>query len=247
MSDSDDTDVLLLVPPDAFVINSPPCVSPIDQERAVNYQNDIIARPIESFVNIMENGYTNSSPSKYRPYQSIFSTNRNNEFSPFTFSELTAEKTSNNKIGTWPPRNDDFLQNTFDKHKTKTSDMVTRETSKCEQITNRVNEKFSNAEEERGQSPKFSLRQVDKLLSEMEKTRAEIKSKLQTNKNKIHEMRREYTSTNNADASFNNNRDVISSTQHEIFGASKQGNNEHNATKKPLNTTMDVLTPRCVF
>lgn len=241
MSDSDDTDVLLLVPPDFFVINSPRCASPIDEECSVNCAGDILTRHVETFVDIMEDGFTNTSPFRYRSYKSVFPANRNNQFSPIKCSDSSVEKAKN------PNVNEEFFQNNF--NRTERPDVLVSDTTKPEKLTGRLNENGPNVENESGQSPKFSLRQVDKLLSEMEKTRAEIKNKLQANKSKIHEMRREYASNNSGEALHRKNRNVIvSSTRNEISSSSKHENtNDYNGTRKVMNTDLSVLTPRYVF
>lgn len=246
MSDSDDTDVLLLVPPDFFVIQSPSCLSPIDQE--CSGKSNVSSRRIEIFGSSMENALIDSSPLPYRSHQSTVPVNRNNEFSPIIRSDLTTEKTDSDQISSWSLRNDEFFQNTFDKCKSMLSDVIVSDTLKCENIRNKNSESCAIAKNDSCQSPKFSLRQVDKLLSEMEKTRAEIKNKLQTNKNKIHEMRREYTfnkNTNQSSNFSNNNTSLIQSTKNGASNFSKPGNsNDFSFTKKPLNIDVDSITPR---
>lgn len=262
MSDSDDTDFLLLIPPDFFVLRSPPCVSPVNCLNSVNEINlqSVPSHHAESlFFDSMENRSVTSGSLRAKSYQSSYSRNRNNEL-PLTLFDLSAETPDrrSNMPNSWPPKNDDFIHNSIEKSKDDflRSRISTPSTSPGDFSKP---DKFINRTIEGAETEKFSLRQVDKVLSEMEKTRAEIKSKLLSNKNKIHEMK-EYSSGNSADESLLRNKCTASHrrdalpTSGSVMNTEFQGkdqvdsrgssdsNEQLNVIKKQLNVDTNLMS-----
>lgn len=221
MSDSDDTDFLLLIPPDFFVLRSPSCISPVNYINGaseISFHNIPYSKAKDPYGTVpvfdsMENEYLNNSLVKTRSYLSSSSKELNSDIFPLTTYDLRTEKTdTKNHVSTWPLKTDEFIcrsvdtsEKDFNRFKKSTHSVNnTYDSSKAGQLANKM---FEGSEIE---TSKFNLREVDKLLGEMEKTRTEIKNKLLSNKNKIIEMRKEHSNDFNANESVNSS----DTTQH---------------------------------
>lgn len=190
MSDSDDTDFLLFIPPNFFNISSPECFSPLD--RSAYLEVDLgtcssIRLPIHSLGN-MENkspflNRINGKPPLYSREQNDAPSSMNAlDLSPFR-----EDLRKTNMCNTWPAKNNEV-----------STAWNTAKTSDLSYVNNKLTGSIQSSPSKiDNRSSKFSVSQVDQLLLEMEKTRAEIKNKLQSNKSKIFELRRESHNTVN--------------------------------------------------
>lgn len=200
MSDTDDTDYLLLIPPDFFIVNLSECESPnFDSsfgkdsgiETAVNY----LANRVEDLydrLSVMENvspGRLDDFRDKY--YQEPSTPNHN-----VFLDKKAVEKCCN----TWPLKMDDFQTSLHDRFKNsdffKTSTPNLANKNSTHKPTSEMHKQLNDSvctENGTCTSSKFNLYQVDKLLSEMEKTRSEIKNKLQSNKKQISLMKNHFS------------------------------------------------------
>ncbi len=196
MSDTDDTDFLLFIPPDFFVIRSPECLSPVNYHSSweegdksiANWVRETENHSIYSSFVTMEAA---STPSKFVALQTNF-TSRKDRDEPLSLQALQSSPRENicsNVCNTWPIKINDF-DKSVDVHSSTSANSFKANGNR---VAN-ASENTPNAQN--GGGSKFNLFQVDQLLNEMEKTRREIKNKLQSNKNKIYEMRREYSGAN---------------------------------------------------
>lgn len=198
MSESDDTDYLLLIPPDFFTVN----VS--DQESLTNEnfrENSRIEAAVSVLANRVEDIYDRlaimetTSPSRssslheHSLYTSPF--HAKNELLP------SSDKCYGNRLSlcnTWPIKADGA---SLMKAKYKMSDISS--------LSGTDSSKGTNAEL-LYPSSKFNLYQVDKLIRQMEETRAEIRGKLQLNRKQISLLKNRFPNREKSlDESFNQN------------------------------------------
>lgn len=256
MSDTDDTDFLLLIPPDFFVVRSPRCISPF--YHSTNFETDVKIFPdtynfqdiILNFKN-MENESTSCS-NKYQneSYEILNKCNNSNNESLTSgcFNSSFVGKQIEQKVNTSQLKTDIFTQGEFlaEKSIRHYSDASTK-LKQNNKILSNMDSSNNNSEHE-VELKKFSLCQVDQLLSEMEKTRAEIRNKLQSNKNKIYEMKEEYAS-NTKIHDFGRNTPSFN-TMNEVdqnFDTCVNANEMIKMNKKPSLRTEENMTYSGIF
>lgn len=206
MSDSDDTDFLLFIPPNFFNISSPECFSPVNRSTYIEEDLGVncwysTRNPNCPLQNI--NMDSTSSPILNRINgKQLSSYSRNNEHNdaPLSINALDLSplkrdglKSNNSVCNTWPVKRNEFISIAGNNMKQSSGkDDISHTNNK---LTGSIQISPGKILHESGSS-KFNISQVDQLLMEMEKTREEIKSKLQSNKSKISELRRECSNDN---------------------------------------------------
>lgn len=206
MSDSDDTDFLLFIPPNFFNISSPECFSPVN--RSTYFEEDLgvsccnsIRYPICPLENI--NMDSKSSPLLNRingKQLSSYSHNNEQDDAPWSMNALDLSplkredlNSKTSMCNTWPVKSNEFISITGNNMKQLAGmDDISHTNNR---LTGSIQISPSKVSQE-NRSSTFNISQVDQLLMEMEKTREEIKSKLQSNKSKISELRRECSNSN---------------------------------------------------
>lgn len=199
MSETDDTDYLLLIPPDFFVVSLSECESPNDYD--ISFEKDsgigttvnFLSHRVHDRLSLMEN----SSPRRLDDFhdKSFNSLNYSNDLSTSNCDLFSDKKISEKLCNTWPLKIEEFQSSLNER--LKNCDLLPAKTSTPNfmhkgRLANGLNQQLPHNVETNKDNPKsskFNLYQVDKLLSEMEKTRNEIKTKLQSNKDQINLMK----------------------------------------------------------
>lgn len=206
MSDSDDTDFLLFIPPNFFNVSSPECFSPVNRSTYIEEDLGIscynsIRYPVYPLENINMDSKSSLLLNKITGNQfSTYSRSIEQNDAPLSMNALDLSPlkredrhSKTNICNTWPVKSNEF---------TNIAGNSVKQSSSIDDIS-KINNRLSGSIQispcqmaEENQSSKFNISQVDQLLMEMEKTREEIKSKLQSNKSKISELRRECSNSN---------------------------------------------------
>ncbi|XP_065211839.1 myosin heavy chain, clone 203 [Planococcus citri] len=254
MSDTDDTDYLLLIPPDFFIVNLSECDSP-------NYFDTSLGKDsgIGTAVNtrIIEDFYDRSFIMEHSNYDDVHDTsflsfnyskdfgNPNND----PFSKNSPEKFCN----TWPLKMDDYQSNFTNKLmknselmqlKTSTPNLVPRNLlaqKTSNEIKKQINE--TSVSNNSTVSSKFNLSQVDKLLEEMEKARNEIRTKLQSNRKQISLMKNHfYKKTDESDKQPVCLNETVSKLDERIRNINKEINSSSSSTTSSKTKINDLLS-----